>query len=72
MRGFIYPINHGTGAVREVVLMQEDVTERKRVDDAIRLIAAGVSATTGKDFFQHLARSLAGLFGADFFHWADR
>ena len=63
VRAFVYPIKNGAGLVREVVLLHEDVTEKKRFDDAIRLIVTGVSAETGEDFFRQLVKSLSDLFG---------
>jgi len=65
VRGYIYPIKEAGGAVRDVILMHEDVTDKKRTEDAIRLMAAGVSAEGGEQFFQQLAKSLAGIFNAD-------
>jgi len=65
VRAFVYPIRDVHGGVREVILMHEDVTDRKRIEDAIRLIASGVSAETGDRFFRQLVCSLAELFGAD-------
>lgn len=64
----IYPIRNGNGSgtVSDVVVVHEDVTEKKRVEDAIRLIAAGVSTDTGERFFQQLVQSLAQLFDADY------
>lgn len=41
-----------------------DVTGRKRMEDAIRNIAAGVSAATGETFFQQLVMQLGKLFHA--------
>ena len=35
-----------------------DITERKQLDDALRNIAAGVSATTGEEFFEKLVQYL--------------
>ena len=66
VRAYIYPIMDQIGKVTEAVLMHEDVTEKKRVEDAIRLIAAGVSQTTGERFFRQLVKSLASLFDADY------
>ena len=43
-----------------------DVSERKRVEDAIRNIAAGVSAATGETFFQQLVLQLGKLFDANY------
>lgn len=36
VRAFIYPVKDGRGNVREVVLMHEDITERKRAEDILR------------------------------------
>jgi len=63
VRAFIYPVKDKSGVVREVVLLHEDVTEKKRFDDAIKLLATGVSAETGEGFFQQLVKSLSEFFG---------
>lgn len=65
VRSYVYPIRDERGAVREAILVFQDVTWRKRIEDAIRRIAAGVSTETGERFFQHLVQSLAELFGAE-------
>ncbi len=36
VRGFAYPVRDEAGAVREVVVMHEDVTEAQRAEDALR------------------------------------
>ncbi|MDP9477609.1 MAG: PAS domain S-box protein [Actinomycetota bacterium] len=36
VRAFIYPVTDEAGNVREVVLMHEDVTERKRAEESLR------------------------------------
>ena len=41
-----------------------DVTERKRIEDALRNIAAGVSVATGETFFRQLVLQLGKLFHA--------
>ncbi|MGH8581259.1 MAG: EAL domain-containing protein [Gammaproteobacteria bacterium] len=66
IRAHIYPIKDGTNRVSEVILMHEDVTEKKHVEDAIRQIAAGVSAQSGQLFFRRLVQHLAKLFDADY------
>lgn len=66
VRAFIYPIKDDENIVREVILIHEDVTDKKFVDDAIRNIAAGVSAETGVPFFRHLVEHLAKIFEADY------
>jgi len=63
---YIYPVKNDTGAVCEVVVMHEDVTEKKRVEDVIRHIAAGVSDETGKRFFHQIVQSLSKVFDADY------
>jgi diguanylate cyclase (GGDEF)-like protein/PAS domain S-box-containing protein len=65
VRAYVYPIKDEAQRVHEVILMHEDITERKRTEDAIRNIAAGVSARTGDDFFRVLVSHLATLFDAD-------
>lgn len=66
IQGYIYPIKDLAGTITDVVLMHEDVTDKKRVEDALRLIAAGVSAETGEAFFQQLTLNLAKLFDAEY------
>lgn len=66
IRSFIYPIKNEAGSIRDVILMHEDVTKRKQVEDAIRLIAAGVSSSIGEEFFQQLVLNLARVFRADY------
>jgi PAS domain S-box-containing protein len=43
-----------------------DITERKRTEETVRNIAAGVSAQTGEAFFQSLVTHLAKLFDAEY------
>jgi len=66
LRSYVYPIKSNKGTVRDIILMHEDVTERKRVEDAVRLIAAGVSSAVGEQFFEQLVLNLARVFGADY------
>lgn len=66
VRAYIYPIKSETGSVREVVLLHEDVTQKKRLEDAIHLIASGVSAETGVGFFQQLVKYLSDLFAMQY------
>jgi len=66
VRSYIYPIKDETNSIRDVILMHEDITERKRVEDAVRLIAAGVSSAIGDQFFEQLVLNLAKVFEADY------
>jgi len=62
--GRVYPIRNEQGSIQDVILMHEDVTEKKQVADAIRQIASGVASATGERFFRQLVASLAALFDA--------
>jgi PAS domain S-box-containing protein len=66
VRAFIYPVKNSAGQVQEVILMHEDITERKWSEDALHHIASGVSARTGEEFFRQLVQHLAALFAADY------
>lgn len=66
VRSYVYPIKDHSNKIQDVILMHEDVTERKRVEDAIRLIAAGASSATGEEFFRLLVLNLAKVFNADY------
>ena len=62
----IYPVKDDKNHLCEVILIHEDVTDQKHVNDTIRHIAAGVSVTNGEKFFQQLVQSLAELLDADY------
>jgi len=59
----INSIELGGESLLQAVL--RDITDRKRSEEAIKNIAAGVSAQTGKLFFKQLVLHLAKLFKAD-------
>lgn len=65
IQGYLYPIKDIRGHTQEAILVHEDITEKKRVEDAIHLIAAGV-AKAGDQFFNRLVQSLADLFSAEY------
>jgi len=44
----------------------QDITDRKRTDDAIKTIAATVASTSGDDFYQDLVTNMAEMFDADY------
>ena len=64
VRSYIYPIKQEQEEVSEVVLVHEDITDKKRVEDAIRLIAAGVASASGESFFGQMVQRLAELFAS--------
>ncbi len=56
----------GTPGSPAVVATIRDITERKRTEESIKNIAAGVSAESGEAFYQQMAIHLARLFDADY------
>lgn len=60
----VYPVKDDRGHLREVILIHEDVTERKQVEEAIRHIASGVAGVGDEQFFLNLVSSLGDLFKA--------
>ncbi len=60
----LYPVRDEAGEVDFIVGVSEDVSESRRAEQAIKLIASGVCASTGEGFFQQLCNSLAELFSA--------
>jgi diguanylate cyclase (GGDEF)-like protein/PAS domain S-box-containing protein len=61
-----FPLFHANGTPFAVCGVATDITERKHTEEAIRHIAAGVSAETGMRFFHHLVLNLYKLFNADY------
>jgi len=59
------PSRDDSGQVTILIPEGRDITERKRSEQAINDIAAGVSAQTGDTFFQQLVSQLAKVFDAD-------
>ena len=49
-----------------VIAVVRDISERKRYEDSIKNIAAGVSAQSGKVFYQQMVKHLAKLFDSDY------
>jgi PAS domain S-box-containing protein len=59
VRAFIYPVKDETGGVREVVLMHEDITERKRMEEERdRLLTSEQSARARAEEALRLQRSI--------------
>lgn len=61
-----FPLLHANGIPFAICGVATDITERKHAEEAIRHIAAGVSAQTGIHFFHHLVTNLHKLFNADY------
>ncbi len=62
IRNYIYPIRDQLGEVTSLVALNEDITEHMRLEEAIRSISAGISATSSAEFFQMLVLSLTDIF----------
>ena len=56
----------GTPGAPAVIATLRDITERKRTEESIKNIAAGVSAESGDAFYQQMVTHLAKLFDADY------
>ncbi|MBI2840707.1 MAG: PAS domain S-box protein [Acidobacteria bacterium] len=54
------------GRLEAIYAIYSDITERTRVNAALREVAVGVSAGTGEAFFQTLARQLTRALDADY------
>ncbi len=58
----LYPVRDESSEVDFIVAMSEDISETVRAEQAVKLIASGVCASTGEGFFQQMSNSLAELF----------
>lgn len=65
VRAFIYPIRDHLGKVHDVILMHEDITRKKREQDALRLLATGMSSMSGENFLRQLVFNAAQAVNAD-------
>jgi PAS domain S-box-containing protein len=58
-------VRDARGEVVELIGIFEDITERKRLEQAVRTLAEGVRGPAGRNFFASLVELLAGTVGAD-------
>lgn len=59
VRGFKFPLYDDQGNPTHLICVGEDITERKRQEDALQLIVEGTAAKVGDEFFQACVRYLA-------------
>ncbi|MFK5914904.1 MAG: PAS domain S-box protein [Woeseiaceae bacterium] len=57
--------NENGDAIRSFGSVQ-DITDRKRTEEAINTIASTVSSNVGDEFFKHLVKNMAEVFDADY------
>ena len=56
-------IRHAAGKPYRMVVMDNDIHERKMIEDTLIQAAEGLSSVTGEDFYQALMRSLSSILG---------
>ncbi len=61
-----HPVKNARGDVMGVSAVIQEITARKRAEDTLRNIAAGVSAKTGETFFQSLAEHISSALQVEF------
>ncbi|WP_137817229.1 PAS domain S-box protein [Pseudomonas sp. 2FG] len=61
-----FPLFDAEGRVTAVCGISTDISDREKVEDALRYVALGVSAATGTEVFEAIARYLARSLQADF------
>ena len=59
VRDRAYPIPNETGMVYRLAGVADDVTERKRVQEALQFLSAGIAHMRGDDFFGEMAVHIA-------------
>jgi PAS domain S-box-containing protein len=65
------PLINDADEVVGIFCCYEDITDRKRLQDAIHQIASGVSSKTGDSFFQSLAQYLGQVLGTEIIALAE-
>ncbi len=60
----VSPVADSSGKPERILISARNVTEYKRTDRSLRLIAEGTAAATGEEFFRSLARCAAQALGA--------
>lgn len=60
-----FPLLDESQTVRAIAAISTDITQRKRVEDALRALASGISLHAGEEFYASLVRYLAEMLNAD-------
>ena len=66
VRAYIYPIKDESDRVQEIVLQHEDISEKKRLEDAFRIAASAFSADFGASLFEQMAASITQLLDIEY------
>ena len=61
-----FPLYDSAGEAYALCGMSTDITERKRIEGALRDVALGVSGATGQDIFPTITRHITDSLGVDF------
>lgn len=56
-------IRHANGKPYRLVVMDNDIDERKRMEETLIQAAEGLSSVSGEDFYQALMKSLSSILG---------
>jgi PAS domain S-box-containing protein len=56
-------IRHASGKAYRLVVMDNDISARKEIEDTLIQAAEGLSSVSGMDFFRALMKSLSGILG---------
>jgi diguanylate cyclase (GGDEF)-like protein len=65
LRGHLYPL-YERDEVKELVILQEDITQQTQMESAMRFLVEEIGGTIGDRFFEKLVQGLAKIFEADY------
>ncbi|THI84619.1 MAG: response regulator [Nitrospira sp. CG24A] len=66
------PLRNPVTGCTEQLAVTNDITERKKREDALLAVVEGVATQTGEDFFSSLVRRMAAAFNVQFAYFSER
>ena len=66
IRGYIYPIKDENGQLQEIVLQHEDISDKKRLEDAFRAAASVFTLDFEIGYFEKLTSSISNLMDVEY------